>query len=87
MVVSISSFTIYATLIHRLWQDLVMPKVMDHSSEFYLMDSASWSVFCYISVRARHTQLNDCMVVFFNEALSIGEQGYVPTEKDVLRAR
>jgi guanine nucleotide-binding protein subunit alpha len=24
---------------------------------------------------------------FFNEALRIGEQGYIPTETDVLRAR
>jgi len=55
-----------ASLIHQLWQDPVIPKVMDHSSEFYLMDSASY---------------------FFNEALRIGEQGYVPTETDVLRAR
>jgi guanine nucleotide-binding protein subunit alpha len=30
-----------ASLIHQLWQDPVIPKVMDHSSEFYLMDSAS----------------------------------------------
>jgi hypothetical protein len=30
-----------ASLIHQLWQDPVTPKVMDHSSEFYLMDSAS----------------------------------------------
>ncbi|KIM74715.1 hypothetical protein PILCRDRAFT_827917, partial [Piloderma croceum F 1598] len=55
-----------ASLIHQLWQDPVIPKVMDHSSEFYLMDSASY---------------------FFNEALRIGEQDYVPTETDVLRAR
>jgi len=55
-----------ASLIHQLSQDPVIPKVMDHSSEFYLMDSASY---------------------FFNEALRIGEQGYVPTETDVLRAR
>lgn len=55
-----------ANLIHQLWQDPVIPKVMDHSSEFYLMDSASY---------------------FFSEAVRIGEQGYVPTETDVLRAR
>lgn len=55
-----------ASLIHQLWQDPVIPKVMDHSSEFYSMDSASY---------------------FFNEALRIGEQGYVPTETAVLRAR
>jgi guanine nucleotide-binding protein subunit alpha len=31
-----------ALLIHQLWQDPVIPRVMDnHSSEFYLMDSAS----------------------------------------------
>jgi len=30
-----------ASLIRQLWQDLVIPKVMDHSSDFYLMDSAS----------------------------------------------
>jgi guanine nucleotide-binding protein G(i) subunit alpha len=30
-----------ASLIYQLWQDPVIPKVMDHSSEFYLMDSAS----------------------------------------------
>lgn len=55
-----------ANLIHQLWHDPVIPKVMDHSSEFYLMDSASY---------------------FFSEAVRIGEQGYVPTETDVLRAR
>ena len=30
-----------ASLIHQLWQDPVIPKIMDHSSEFYLMDSVS----------------------------------------------
>jgi len=30
-----------ASLIHQLWQDLVIPKIMDCISEFYLMDSAS----------------------------------------------
>ena len=30
-----------ALAIHHLWQDPIIPKVMDHSSEFYLMDSAS----------------------------------------------
>ncbi|KAF9245430.1 guanine nucleotide binding protein, alpha subunit [Melanogaster broomeanus] len=28
--------------IHQLWQDPIIDKVMDHSSEFYLMDSASY---------------------------------------------
>ncbi|TDL15921.1 G-protein alpha subunit [Rickenella mellea] len=28
--------------IHNLWQDPIIPKIMDHSSEFYLMDSASY---------------------------------------------
>ena len=28
--------------IHQLWQDPVIPKVMDHSGEFYLMESASY---------------------------------------------
>ena len=27
--------------IMKLWQDPVIPQIMDHSSEFYLMDSAS----------------------------------------------
>ncbi|KAF7416209.1 Guanine nucleotide-binding protein alpha-2 subunit [Pleurotus ostreatus] len=32
-----------ADAIHQLWQDPIIPKVMDeHSSEFYLMDSASY---------------------------------------------
>ncbi|TFK45405.1 guanine nucleotide binding protein, alpha subunit [Heliocybe sulcata] len=31
-----------AQAIHELWRDSVIPKVMDHSSEFYLMDSASY---------------------------------------------
>jgi guanine nucleotide-binding protein G(i) subunit alpha len=30
-----------AEAIHELWQDPIIPKIMDHSSEFYLMDSAS----------------------------------------------
>jgi len=30
-----------ASFIHQLWQDLVIPKIMDCISEFYLMDSAS----------------------------------------------
>jgi guanine nucleotide-binding protein G(i) subunit alpha len=30
-----------APLTHQLWQDPMIPKIMDHSSEFYLMDSAS----------------------------------------------
>jgi hypothetical protein len=29
------------SLIHQLWQDPVTLKVMDHGSEFYLVDSAS----------------------------------------------
>ena len=29
-----------AILIHQLWLDPVKPKIMDHSSEFYLMDSS-----------------------------------------------
>ncbi|TFY75458.1 hypothetical protein EWM64_g8555 [Hericium alpestre] len=31
-----------ARAIQELWQDPVIPKMMDHSSEFYLMDSASY---------------------------------------------
>ncbi|KAJ7594999.1 guanine nucleotide binding protein, alpha subunit [Mycena floridula] len=32
-----------ADAIHQLWQDPIIPKIMDeHSSEFYLMDSASY---------------------------------------------
>jgi guanine nucleotide-binding protein subunit alpha len=31
-----------AEAIHQLWQDPIINKVMDHSSEFYLMDSASY---------------------------------------------
>ncbi|KAJ8587682.1 guanine nucleotide binding protein, alpha subunit [Rhizopogon salebrosus TDB-379] len=31
-----------AQAIHDMWQDPVIPKVMDRSSEFYLMDSASY---------------------------------------------
>ncbi|KIM76509.1 hypothetical protein PILCRDRAFT_797459 [Piloderma croceum F 1598] len=54
------------SLIHQLWQDPIILKVMDLSSEFYLSDSASY---------------------FFDEALRIGEQDYVPTETDVLCAR
>ena len=30
-----------ARAIYDLWKDPVIPKIMDHSSEFYLMDSAS----------------------------------------------
>ena len=30
-----------AMAIHHLWQDPIIPKIMDHSSKFYLMDSAS----------------------------------------------
>jgi guanine nucleotide-binding protein G(i) subunit alpha len=30
-----------AEAIHQLWKDPVIPEVMDHSSEFYLMDNAS----------------------------------------------
>ncbi|KAF8425004.1 heterotrimeric G protein alpha subunit [Boletus edulis BED1] len=29
-----------AEAIHQLWQDPIIPKLMDHTSEFYLMDSA-----------------------------------------------
>lgn len=29
-----------ARAIHELWKDPIIPQVMDHSSEFYLMDSA-----------------------------------------------
>ncbi|KZP03100.1 G-alpha-domain-containing protein [Athelia psychrophila] len=54
------------SMIVQLWADLTMAKVMDHSSEFYLMDSAQY---------------------FFENAMRIGEPGYVPTESDVLRAR
>ena len=31
-----------AQAIHQLWQDPIIPKIMDHSSELYLMDSASY---------------------------------------------
>ena len=31
-----------ALAIHNLWLDPIIPKIMDHSSEFYLMDSASY---------------------------------------------
>lgn len=30
-----------ALAIFQLWKDPIIPNVMDHSSEFYLMDSAS----------------------------------------------
>ena len=30
-----------AKAIYQLWKDPVIPEIMDHSSEFYLMDSAS----------------------------------------------
>ena len=30
-----------AQAIYQLWKDPIIPTVMDHSSEFYLMDSAS----------------------------------------------
>ena len=31
-----------ANAIHQMWQDPIIPKIMDeHSSEFYLMDSAA----------------------------------------------
>lgn len=30
-----------AQAVHQLWQDPIIPVIMDHSSEFYLMDSAS----------------------------------------------
>jgi guanine nucleotide-binding protein subunit alpha len=30
-----------ASVIYQLWQDPAIIKIMDHSSEFYLMDSAS----------------------------------------------
>lgn len=34
-----------AMAIQQLWQDPVIPKLLDnHSSEFYLMDSAPWYV-------------------------------------------
>jgi guanine nucleotide-binding protein subunit alpha len=31
-----------ADAIHKLWRDPIISKIMDHSSEFYLMDSASY---------------------------------------------
>ncbi|KAF9231473.1 guanine nucleotide binding protein, alpha subunit [Melanogaster broomeanus] len=31
-----------AMAVHQLWQDPIIPQVMDHSSEFYLMDNASY---------------------------------------------
>ncbi|EPQ55439.1 G-protein alpha subunit [Gloeophyllum trabeum ATCC 11539] len=40
-----SSFSLseeIAQAIHDVWRDPVIPRVMDHSSEFYLMDSASY---------------------------------------------
>ena len=30
-----------ACAIHELWQDPIVPTVLDHSSQFYLMDSAA----------------------------------------------
>ena len=30
-----------AQAIYQLWKDPIIPTIMDHSSEFYLMDSAS----------------------------------------------
>ena len=30
-----------AQAIYELWKDPIIPTIMDHSSEFYLMDSAS----------------------------------------------
>lgn len=30
-----------ARAIHELWQDPIIPTVLDHSSQFYLMDSAA----------------------------------------------
>jgi guanine nucleotide-binding protein G(i) subunit alpha len=30
-----------ASLIHQLWQDPVIPKIMDHNRECYLMDTVS----------------------------------------------
>lgn len=30
-----------AQAIFQLWKDPIIPTIMDHSSEFYLMDSAS----------------------------------------------
>lgn len=33
-----------ASAIYNLWNDPIIPTIMDHSSEFYLMDSASESV-------------------------------------------
>ncbi|KAG6377669.1 hypothetical protein JVT61DRAFT_14434 [Boletus reticuloceps] len=32
-----------AEAIHQLWQDLIIPKVMDHTSEFYLMELSTSS--------------------------------------------
>ena len=30
-----------AQAIYQLWKDPIIPTIMDHSSEFYLMDSAA----------------------------------------------
>lgn len=30
-----------ARAIHELWQDPIIPTVLDHSNQFYLMDSAA----------------------------------------------
>ncbi|VDB95884.1 unnamed protein product [Peniophora sp. CBMAI 1063] len=49
-----------------LWTDDIMPALMEHSSEFYLMDSASY---------------------FFENSQRIGQNDYLPTKDDVLRAR
>ncbi|KAG6373941.1 G-protein alpha subunit-domain-containing protein [Boletus reticuloceps] len=37
---SFESLPEIAEAIHKLWQDPIIPKLMDHCSEFYLMDSA-----------------------------------------------
>ncbi|KAF7965546.1 hypothetical protein HWV62_42912 [Athelia sp. TMB] len=53
-------------MIDQLMKDPAFSEVMQHSSDFYLMDNAQY---------------------FFENAIRIGEYGYVPTEPDVLRAR
>ncbi|KAG6826031.1 guanine nucleotide-binding protein subunit alpha [Tricholoma furcatifolium] len=66
-----------ASAISQVWKDPIIPRVMDeHSTDFYLMDSASY--------------LNPSLLLsqsFFGQVLRIGTPGYQPDETDVLRAR
>lgn len=56
---------------------------MDHSSEFYLMDSTSRHVLLSSACELDLTPGDS----FFAETLRIGPPDYLPTETDVLRAR